>query len=234
MIELIPAIDISEGFCVRLTQGQYSNKKIYNSNPVEVAMKFERMGLRRIHIVDLDGAKGSHIKNLEVLRKISTSTNLIIDFGGGIKSKEQLELAFDNGASLISIGSIAATNSETVVSWAKEYGSERFIICADQLDGKIRINGWQTDTGMLLKDFIEFYSKCHINNILCTDIRKDGMLDGPNISLYQKLTLTFPTCNFIASGGISCKEDLHQLQRLGVQSVIIGKAFYEGIMDFIE
>ena len=234
MIELIPAIDIIDGKCVRLTKGDYNNKKIYNENPVTVAQDFERIGFRRLHIVDLDGAKSNHIVNVDVLRRITSETNLIVDFGGGIKTDNDIELAFENGASMVTIGSIAVTQPELFVSWIDKYGPERIILGADVRNGKISINGWKEDSTEELLPFLKYYIDKGINKVLCTDISKDGMLQGTAIELYKNVMKEYPSLQLIASGGVSCLSDIIELEKNGIPAVVFGKAIYEGKINLNE
>lgn len=234
MIELIPAIDIIDGKCVRLTKGDYDQKKVYNDDPVEVAKQFESLGFRRLHVVDLDGAKSKHIVNVDVLKAITSATNLIVDFGGGIKTDNDIELAFANGASLVTIGSIAVTQPETFASWLEKYGADRIILGADVRNGKISINGWKEDSAEDLLPFLKYYINKGVINVLCTEISKDGMLEGPATDLYKEVMAEYPNLNLIASGGISSNEDIKELNRYGIPSVVFGKAIYEGKIDMKE
>lgn len=231
MIELIPAIDIIGGKCVRLSKGDYDAKKIYDEHPEEVARRFQDMGLTRLHVVDLDGAKANHIVNLEVLDKITSQTSLTVDFGGGIKAESDLKAAFDHGAAMVTVGSLAATQPELLLQWAETFGADRFIVGADAQDGRVRIKGWQEDGGMSLQEFVSFYMSHGITRVLCTDISRDGMLSGPNTELYRGIMQQFPGCQLIASGGVSCTEDILALEAAGIPSVVFGKAFYEGRLD---
>ena len=231
MIELIPAIDIIDGKCVRLTKGDYDQKKVYNDDPVEVAKQFESLGFRRLHVVDLDGAKSKHIVNVDVLKAITSATNLIVDFGGGIKTDNDIELAFANGASLVTIGSIAVTQPELFASWLEKYGADRIILGADVRNGKISINGWKEDSAEDLLPFLKYYINKGVINVLCTEISKDGMLEGPATDLYKEVMAEYPNLNLIASGGISSNEDIKELNRHGIPSVGFGKAIYEGKID---
>lgn len=231
MIELIPAIDIIGGCCVRLTKGDYAAQKTYDAHPEDVAKRFEDMGARRLHVVDLDGAKAAHIVNREALERITSATNLIVDFGGGIKQESDLQTAFDCGAAMVTVGSLAATQPETLLQWAETFGADRFIVGADAQDGRIRTHGWLQDGGMSLREFVAFYMQHGITRVLCTDIARDGMLSGPNISLYRELMAEFPACRLIASGGVSSAEDIRALNAAGIPSVVFGKAFYEGKID---
>lgn len=234
MIELIPAIDIIDGKCVRLTKGDYDQKKVYNNDPVEVAKQFESLGFRRLHVVDLDGAKSKHIVNVDVLKAITSATNLIVDFGGGIKTDNDIELAFANGASLVTIGSIAVTQPELFASWLEKYGADRIILGADVRNGKISINGWKEDSAEDLLPFLKYYINKGVVNVLCTEISKDGMLEGPATELYKEVMAEYPNLNLIASGGISSNEDIKELNRYGIPSVVFGKAIYEGKIDMKE
>lgn len=234
MIELIPAIDIIDGKCVRLTKGDYNNKKIYNENPVIVAKDFEIQGFRRLHIVDLDGAKSNHIVNVDILKRITSETNLIVDFGGGIKTDNDIELAFQNGASMVTIGSIAVTQPKLFVSWIDKYGPKRIILGADVRNGKISINGWKEDSTEELLPFLKYYIDKGINKVLCTDISKDGMLQGTAIELYKSVMREYPSLQLIASGGVSCLSDIIELENNGIPAVVFGKAIYEGKINLSE
>jgi len=231
MIELIPAIDIIGGQCVRLSQGDYDARTVYSTNPAEVARKLEDMGLTRLHVVDLDGARENHIVNLRTLEQITSATRLTVDFGGGIKQEDDLRAALEHGAAMVTIGSLAATRPELLRQWAAAYGPEHFIVGADAREGRIRIKGWKEDGGMSLEDFISLYMQQGITRILCTDISRDGMLTGPNIDLYRSIMKRFPACKLIASGGVSSTEDILRLQEAGIPSVVFGKAWYEGRLD---
>lgn len=228
MIELIPAIDLIEGKCVRLSQGDYNQKKIYNENPLEIAKQFEDAGIRRLHLVDLDGAKAQHIVNYKTLQTISSKTNLIIDFGGGLKTDEDLKIAFENGASMVTGGSIAVKNPDTFHSWIKTFGAEKIILGADVKDEKIAVQGWIEVTDLNLLPFLKKNIDKGINKVICTDISKDGMLQGPSSELYKKILDTYPNLYLIASGGISSIDDILYLDSIGVPAVIFGKAIYEG------
>lgn len=230
MIEIIPAIDIIDGKCVRLTQGDYGKQKTYSDNPLEVAKLFEGYGVRRLHVVDLDGAKSSHVVNLRVLELIASHTNLVIDFGGGIKSENDLTLSFNAGASMLTIGSLAVKNSDLVKGWLKDYGAERFIIGADVKDEKISINGWKEEGEDTLYPFLERYTSEGVVNVLCTDISRDGMLQGPSLTLYENILKRFPELHLIASGGVGGVDDIRELNEMGVPAVVFGKAFYEGLI----
>lgn len=231
MIELIPAIDIIGGECVRLTKGDYSQKKVYNSNPVEVAKEFEAKGFKRLHVVDLDGAKSRHVVNIEVLKQIASSTKLKIDFGGGIKTQKDMDLVLNNGADMATVGSVSCTDPQEFESWIKRYGAERIILGADVRDRKIAINGWLDTTGSDLFEFIGKYMDKGIDKVLCTDISKDGALQGPSTQLYSEIMERFPDLHLIASGGVSSTEDIVNLDKAGIPAVVFGKAYYEGLID---
>ena len=228
MIELIPAIDIIGGKCVRLTQGDYDSKKVYNEDPLEVAKMFEGCGLKRLHVVDLDGAREGKIINYKVLNRIATKTSLIIDFGGGLKCDKDLEIAFDNGAQMITGGSIAVKSPELFYEWLKRFGNESIILGADAKDEKIAVSGWQETTTKDLIPFIEEFHQCGIKKVICTDIGCDGMLQGPSTELYKKIRGVLPEIYLIASGGVSSIKDIESLDNAGIPAVIFGKAFYEG------
>ena len=230
-IELIPAIDIINGQCVRLTKGDYEQKKIYNNNPAEVAREFERLGFKRLHVVDLDGAKSKHIVNDAVLKSITSSTNLIVDFGGGIKTDEDITHVFSSGAKWVTIGSLAVKNPNKIENWITQYGADKIILGADVKDGFIHISGWKENSSVKLFDFLDSYQNKGINNILCTDINKDGTLKGPATSLYRQIMSAYPDCHLIASGGISSIDDLNALDKAGIPAVVFGKAIYEGRID---
>ncbi len=230
MIEIIPAIDIIDGKCVRLTQGDYGKQKTYSDNPLEVAKLFEGYGVRRLHVVDLDGAKSSHVVNLRVLEQIASHTDLVIDFGGGIKSENDLTLSFNAGASMLTIGSLAVKSPDLVKGWLKDYGAERFIIGADVKDEKISINGWKEEGEDTLYPFLERYTSEGVVNVLCTDISRDGMLQGPSLTLYENILKRFPELHLIASGGVGGVDDIRKLNEMGVPAVVFGKAFYEGLI----
>ncbi|MBR4839439.1 MAG: 1-(5-phosphoribosyl)-5-[Paludibacteraceae bacterium] len=228
MIEIIPAIDIIDGKCVRLSQGDYGQKKVYNENPTEVAKMFEGVGVRRLHLVDLDGAKAQHIVNYKVLESIATSTSLVVDFGGGLKSDEDLRIAFECGASMVTGGSIAVKNPEVFRSWIDKFGSEKIILGADVKDEKIAVGGWLETTKAELLPFVKDYRQAGIDKVICTDISKDGMLQGPSVELYEKILAEIPDLYLIASGGVSSMADIERLQEANVPAVITGKAIYEG------
>lgn len=231
-IELIPAIDLIEGQCVRLTQGDYSSKKVYANNPADVARQFADMGCKRLHVVDLDGAKSKHIVNVDALEAIAKACpSLRIDFGGGIKSDEDIRLAFDHGASMVTIGSVAVTQPELFISWLDHYGPDKLILGADVRNGQVAINGWKENSQLDLLTFLKTYVEKGVKNVLCTDISKDGMMQGPAIELYQNVMKAYPTLWLIASGGVSSNEDIMRLDTAGVPAVVFGKAFYEGKID---
>ena len=234
MIELIPAIDIINGQCVRLTKGDYEQKTVYHNDPAEVAKEFEQIGYRRLHVVDLDGAKSKHIVNEAVLKGITKETNLIVDFGGGIKTDEDIEKAFDAGASMVTIGSIAVTHPDIFLGWLDKYGAERMILGADVRHGKISINGWKEDSSEDLLPFLKKYVDAGVRNVLCTEISKDGTLAGPAIGLYSQIMEAYPELHLIASGGVSSKEDIMALNEAGIPSVVFGKAIYEGRINLKE
>jgi phosphoribosylformimino-5-aminoimidazole carboxamide ribotide isomerase len=228
MIELIPAIDIIDGKCVRLVQGQYQQKKTYSDQPLQVARHFAGLGVRRLHLVDLDGAKAGKLVNLDILKSIAEDTPLVIDFGGGIKSDEDIQSVFDAGADMITAGSIAVRDRVKVEKWLAEYGPEKIILGADTRDGKISINAWQEDTSLEIIDFVQGYVDLGITRLICTDIARDGMLGGTALDLYKALKDRFPSLEIIASGGVSGMEDIRELDQAGIDGVIFGKAFYEG------
>ncbi len=232
MIELIPAIDIIGGRCVRLTKGDYQQQKVYNDDPVAQAIEFESLGFKRLHIVDLDGAKSKHIVNGEVLRRITSATSLTVDFGGGIKTEDDIEKAFEAGAQMVTIGSVAVSQPEMFMSWLRKYGAERIILGADVRNGKISINGWKEDSAEELIPFLKRHVEAGVCNVLCTDISKDGTLQGPATQLYKEIMATFPTLHLIASGGVSSNEDINQLEKEGIPAVVFGKAYYEGRIQF--
>lgn len=227
-IEIIPAIDLIDGKCVRLTQGNYDAKKVYADNPVEVARQFEAQGVRRLHLVDLDGAKSKHVVNLPVIEAIARETNLTIDFGGGIKSDDDIRKVFEAGAQMVTVGSVAVTQPDTFTRWLAEYGADHIILGADVKNERISINGWKEEGDESLLPFLDRYMKYGVCHVLCTDISKDGMLAGPTIDLYKKILAHYPTLNLIASGGVSSMDDIEQLDAIGVRQVVVGKAIYEG------
>lgn len=226
-MRIIPAIDIINGQCVRLTQGDYNQKKVYNEDPLEVAKMFEGAGIKYLHLVDLDGAKSGEIKNQQVLERIINGTNLIVDFGGGVKSDESLKIAFDCGAHQVTCGSVAVKNPQLVTKWADEYGFEKLIIGADVKDKKVAVSGWTEETTLAIEDLLHKFLGDGFEYVICTDIATDGMLQGPNFDLYKELLNVFPAIKLIASGGVSKIEDVEQLAKLDLEGVIIGKAIYE-------
>ena len=232
-IELIPAIDIINGQCVRLTKGDYNQKTVYGK-PLDMAQEFERIGFKRLHVVDLDGAKSKHIVNDAVLKAITTETALKVDFGGGIKTDEDIEKAFASGAAMVSIGSIAVTNPELFMGWLEKYGAERIILGADVRLGKISINGWKEDSSEDLLPFLKKYVEAGVKNVLCTEISKDGTLAGPAIDLYKGVMEAYPQLHLIASGGVSSIDDIKALDKAGIPAVVFGKAIYEGKIDLRE
>ena len=234
MIELIPAIDIIEGQCVRLTKGDYQQKTVYRDSPAEVAKEFEALGFKRLHVVDLDGAKSKHIVNSEVLSRITAETNLTVDFGGGIKTDEDIEKAFAAGAAMVTVGSIAVTQPDLFMGWLEKYGTNRMILGADVRHGKISINGWKEDSTEDLLPFLRKYIDAGVRNVLCTEISKDGTLAGPAIDLYKQVMDTYPELHLIASGGVSSIDDIIALDAAGIPAVVFGKAIYEGRIDLRE
>ena len=230
MIELIPAIDIIDGKCVRLTKGDYNTKTVYG-NPVEMALMLADKGFERLHIVDLDGAKSKHIVNVKVLSEITSKTKLKVDFGGGIKTDDDIKMAFDNGAALVTIGSVAISNPELFDGWLEKYGADKIILGADVRNGRISINGWKEDSDTKLLPFLERYVKHGVKNVLCTEISKDGMMGGTAVDLYSEIMNAYPTLHLIASGGVSKQEDINELNRRGIPAVVFGKSIYEGKID---
>jgi phosphoribosylformimino-5-aminoimidazole carboxamide ribotide isomerase len=226
-IEIIPAIDLIDGKCVRLSQGDYNQKTVYNENPLEVAKMFEAAGIRRLHLVDLDGAKAKHIVNHKILEEIATNTKLIIDFGGGLKSDEDLEIAFNSGASMVTGGSIAVKQRDTFLKWLEKYGAEKIILGADAKNGNIAVSGWLETTELPVIEFISEYHKNGILKVISTDISRDGMLSGPAFDLYSEILKTLSEVEIIASGGIATMDDILKLNEMGVPGVIVGKAIYE-------
>lgn len=233
-MEIIPAIDIIEGKCVRLTQGDYAQKKVYNENPLEVAKEFEGAGLQRLHLVDLDGAKAGQVKNWKVLETIAGKTSLVIDFGGGIKKEEDVRVVFNSGAALATVGSIAVKNEVELVQWFSVFGADKFLLGADVKDEKIAIGGWLETTDIWIYDLIEKYVQHGIRQLFCTDVSKDGKLEGPAVELYKNIVGKFPELHFIASGGVSNLSDLHALREAGCKGAIVGKAIYEGRVKLSE
>jgi phosphoribosylformimino-5-aminoimidazole carboxamide ribotide isomerase len=233
-IEIIPAIDLIDGKCVRLSQGDYDRKTVYNEDPLEVARMFEDAGIRRLHLVDLDGAKANHIFNYKTLETISSKTSLVIDFGGGLKSDGDLRIAFENGAAMITGGSIAVKNRDIFLHWLELYGPEKIILGADAKDNKISISGWTEATELPVVDFIGSYTSGGISKVISTDINKDGMMSGPSFELYRGILEQFPNLHLIASGGIASMDDILRLEEMGVPGVITGKAIYEGKISLSE
>ena len=233
-IELIPAIDIINGQCVCLTKGDYNQKTVYNDSPSLVAHEFEKIGFKRLHVVDLDGAKSKHIVNSQALHQITSETQLQVDFGGGIKTDEDIETAFANGAKMVTVGSIAVTNPDLFISWMEKYGAEHMILGADVRNGKISINGWKEDSTEDLLPFLQKYIDAGVRNVLCTEISKDGTLQGPAIELYSQVMEAYPQLHLIASGGVSCMADIQALNQAGIPAVVFGKAIYEGKINLKE
>jgi phosphoribosylformimino-5-aminoimidazole carboxamide ribotide isomerase len=228
MIEPIPAIDLIDGKCVRLTQGDYNAPTVYDGNPLDVARRFEDHGIRRLHLVDLDGARAGHIVHHRILEQLATRTSLVIDFGGGLQSQHDADTAFNSGAHLITGGSIAVKDPETFTAWIAAFGNSRIILGADVRDGRIAVNGWKETTAQEWRPFVQAYYDKGIRTIISTDIRRDGTLQGPAISLYTALREAFPQACIIASGGVSSAGDIEALDEAGIPAVIFGKAFYEG------
>lgn len=227
-MQIIPAIDLIGGKCVRLSQGDYSSKKEYHDDPLEMARRFEGVGIQRLHLVDLDGAKAKKIVNADVLQRISSGTSLQVDFGGGIQADEEIEKAFELGAKQVTGGSIAVKNPELFQSWIKTYGSEKIILGADAKDRKIAVGGWEETTSVDLIPFIKNYVAQGISYVICTDVAKDGLLQGPSVDLYKDILKEIPDVKLIASGGVSSVKDLEELEKIGVYGTIVGKAYYEG------
>ena len=233
-MQIIPAIDIIEGKCVRLTEGDYAQKKIYNENPLEVAKAFEGIGLMRLHLVDLDGAKAGEVVNWKVLEKIANNTTLKIDFGGGIKTEAILKTVLDTGATYATIGSLAVKNELLFQEWVARFGANTFMLGADVFEEKIAIGGWMEKTEISVFDFMKSYIDRGVKQIFCTDIKKDGKLEGPSIELYQKIIEQFPALHLIASGGVSSLDDLIELEEIGCSAAIVGKAIYENKITISE
>lgn len=233
-IELIPAIDIIDGKCVRLTKGDYGQKKVYNDDPVAQAKEFEKLGMKRLHVVDLDGAKAKHVVNVDVLRGITAATGLKVEFGGGLKSDDDIEKAFAAGASLVTIGSIAVSQPDTFMRWLDRYGADKVILGADVRNGLVSINGWKEDTSEKLLPFLARYVKAGVKNVLCTEISRDGTLSGPSTDLYREVMEAFPGIHLIASGGVGRNEDIIELDEAGIPAVVFGKAWYEGKINLEE
>lgn len=234
MIEFIPAIDIIDGKCVRLSQGKYDSQKVYNENPVEVAKEFEAYGISRLHVVDLDGAASHHVVNYRVLDRIASQTSLIIDFGGGVKSDEDLTIAFENGAQMVTLGSIAVKQPDLFCQWLDKYGNDKIILGADVKDNKIAISGWKEESSQELMPFLDYYIKKGITKVLCTDISRDGMLEGPSTPLYKDIMAAYTELHLIASGGVSSLDDILKLHEAGIPAVVVGKALYEGKISLRE
>ncbi|SFT95737.1 1-(5-phosphoribosyl)-5-[(5-phosphoribosylamino)methylideneamino] imidazole-4-carboxamide isomerase [Algoriphagus locisalis] len=227
-MQIIPAIDLIGGKCVRLSQGDYSSKKEYHDDPLEMAKRFEGAGIQRLHLVDLDGAKAKKIVNADVLHRISSGTSLQVDFGGGIQADEEIEKAFELGAKQVTGGSIAVKNADLFKSWIKNYGPEKIILGADAKNKKIAVGGWEETTAVDLIPFIKDYVALGISYVICTDVAKDGLLQGPSIDLYKEILEEIPGIKLIASGGVSSVTDLEDLEKIGVYGTIVGKAYYEG------
>lgn len=233
-MKIIPAIDIIEGKCVRLTQGDYDQKKIYNEHPLEVAKEFEDAGLQRLHLVDLDGAKAGAVKNWKVLETLATKTKLVIDFGGGIKREEDLKVVFNSGAAFATIGSLAVKNEFEFVKWLLQFGAGKFLLGADVKEEKIAVGGWLETTDIWIYDFIQKYIDHGVQQIFCTDVSKDGKLEGPSVELYKNIISEFPKLHFIASGGVASVKDLEELHEIGCSAAIVGKAIYENRISIKE
>lgn len=233
-MQIIPAIDIIDGKCVRLTQGDYNEKTIYNEDPLEVAKAFEGAGLSRLHLVDLDGAKAGSVKNWKVLETIASNTSLVIDFGGGIKKEADLKAVLDSGAALATIGSLAVKDPELFTGWLHQYGAEKFLLGADVKDEMIAVGGWLETTSVSVFNLIQQYAALGLKQVFCTDVSKDGKLLGPSIDLYKKIIARFPDLLFIASGGVSVVSDLEELAAIGCTGAIVGKAFYENRISLEE
>lgn len=225
---IIPAIDIIDGKCVRLTHGDYTQKTIYNEHPLEVAKQFEDAGLTRLHLVDLDGARTGAVKNWKVLELIAAKSSMVIDFGGGLKTEKDVQIVFNSGAALATVGSIAVKEETTFFEWIKKFGADKFFLGADVKNEMITVSGWTEETELNVYDFIEKYLAQGITNIFCTDVSKDGALEGPATELYKNIVQKFPSAYFVASGGVSCIEDVERLFEVGCSGIIIGKAIYEG------
>lgn len=233
-MNIIPAIDIIDGKCVRLTEGDYSQKKIYNEHPLEVAKQFEDAGLTRLHLVDLDGAKAGKVQNWKVLETVAGKTGLTIDFGGGIKTEKDVRIVFDSGAALATVGSIAVKDEETFCNWLHLFGPDKFLLGADVKEEKIAVGGWLETTTIWIYDFIEKYVEKGITQLFCTDVSKDGKLEGPSTTLYKNIVERFPSLHFIASGGVSSLYDLEELEKIGCSGAIVGKAIYENRISLDE
>jgi len=234
MIELIPAIDLIGGKCVRLTKGDYDSKKVYNEDPVAQAIEFEKLGFKRLHMVDLDGAKSKHVVNDAVLKAVTEATNLVVDFGGGIKTEDDIQKVFDAGAAMVTVGSVAVTHPELFLSWLDKFGAERIILGADVRNGKVSINGWKEDSSEDLLPFLKTYVAHGVKNVLCTEISKDGTLAGPAVELYKNIMAEYPEMHLVASGGVSSTADIVTLDAEKIPAVVFGKAYYEGRIDVQE
>lgn len=234
MFQPIPAVDIIGGHCVRLTKGDYATSRVYDVDPLSLAKKIEKLGFERLHLVDLDGARSKHVVNLEILRRIAENTHLVIDFGGGIKTNEDLQAVFDNGAAMATIGTVAVTAPALFADWLKRFGPERLILGADVKGDNISINGWKEDSHSTLFDFLDHYTAQGVTKVLCTDIRRDGMLKGPALELYKKILARYPSLHLIASGGVSSLQDLEALDSDGIPAAVFGKAIYEGRISLEE
>jgi phosphoribosylformimino-5-aminoimidazole carboxamide ribotide isomerase len=230
-MEIIPAIDIIEGKCVRLTHGDFNQKKVYNENPLEVAKEFEDAGIRRLHLVDLDGAKAGVVKNWKVLETIAGKTSLVIDFGGGVKTEKDVKIVLDSGAIFVTVGSIAVKDEPLFSSWLSAMGAEKFLLGADVKNEKITVSGWLEQTDIWVYDFLENYQAKGVKQVFCTDVSKDGAMEGPSLMLYKNIIEKFPRLHFIASGGVSNMDDVYALEDAGCSGVIIGKAIYEGTVS---
>jgi len=233
-MEIITAIDVIEGKCVRLTQGDYSQKTIYHKNPLDVAKQFEDAEIERLHLVDLDGAKAGTVKNWKVLEAIAGKTKLVIDFGGGIKTEKDVSIVFESGATYATVGSVAVKDEVSFTNWLQKFGADKFILGADVKDEKITVGGWTETTDIWVYDFIEKYSQKGVKQIFCTDVGRDGKLEGPAVDLYKNIVTKFPDLHFIASGGVSSLQDVERLQEAGCKGVIIGKALYENKISLQE
>lgn len=233
-INIIPAIDLIDGKCVRLTKGDYSQKKQYDASPLDMALRYQDIGIRRLHLVDLDGAKSSSPRNLHVLEEIATRTSLDIEWGGGIKSDEALRDAFNAGAHHLIIGSVAVSRPELFARWLEQYGGDRLILGADVNDGRVAINGWMDQSEQTIESLIDRFRPCGLREVICTDIAKDGMLQGPSFDLYARLQAAYPELDIIVSGGISAMDDIYRLNEMHLRHVIVGKAIYEGRISLEE
>lgn len=227
-MRIVPAIDIIDGKCVRLSKGDYDSVKTYHDDPLEMALRFQDAGLRRLHLVDLDGARSSHVMNWRTLERVAKGTNLTIDFGGGVKSSEDLRIVMESGASMVTLGSIAATDPASTCEWLSQYGADHIILGADAKDGFIRTNGWKEGGNIPLDQFLQDYISKGIRRVICTDINRDGMLQGPAVEMYRTILNAHPDLILTASGGVSSASDLYQLKEAGLPEAIVGKAYYEG------